>query len=68
MRSYTRVIDIEKNDLLLTKDEFFFCRSCTKKLIGNVPREDERSWTSTIVDSKVFKWSPNPIQWPVCLI
>jgi hypothetical protein len=36
-------------------------------LIGNVPREDESSWTSTIVDLKIFKWSPNAVQWPICL-
>ncbi|CAF3379504.1 unnamed protein product [Rotaria sp. Silwood1] len=41
--------------------------TCTKKLVGNVLREDESSWTSTIVDSKVFKWSPNAIKWPICL-
>ncbi|CAF3593611.1 unnamed protein product [Rotaria sordida] len=41
--------------------------TCTKKLIGNVRREDESSWTWTIVDSKIFKWSPNIIKWPICL-
>ncbi len=41
-------------------------RTCTKKLMGNVPREDDSSWTSTIVDSQVFKWSSNAIKWPVC--
>jgi hypothetical protein len=42
-------------------------RTCTKKLTGNVPREDESSWTWTVVDSKVFKWSPYAVKWPVCL-
>ncbi|CAF3429128.1 unnamed protein product [Rotaria socialis] len=41
--------------------------TCTKKLTGNILREDESSWTSTIVDSKIFKWSPNAVKWPICL-
>ncbi|CAF1249310.1 unnamed protein product [Adineta steineri] len=41
--------------------------TCTKRLMGNIPREDESSWTSTIVDSKVLKWSPNVVKWPICL-
>ncbi|CAF0761544.1 unnamed protein product [Adineta steineri] len=41
--------------------------TCTKKLFGNVPREDESSWSSTSVNSKIFKWSPSVIKWPICL-
>lgn len=41
--------------------------TCTKQLIGNVPRLDDSSWASTIVDTHVFKWSPYAVQWPICL-
>ncbi|UJR10585.1 hypothetical protein I4U23_014784 [Adineta vaga] len=41
--------------------------TCTKQLIGNIPREDDSSWTSTIVDSKILKWSSNAVKWPICL-
>ena len=40
-------------------------RTCTKKLSQNIPRDDERSWTSTVVGSEVFKWSPDAVKWPV---
>ncbi|CAF0876985.1 unnamed protein product [Adineta ricciae] len=40
---------------------------CTKQSVGNIPREDDRSWASTVVDSKVLKWSSNAAKWPVCL-
>ncbi len=40
-------------------------RTCTKKSNGNVRREDDRSWSSTSVDSKILKWSSNAIKWPV---
>ncbi|CAF3319379.1 unnamed protein product [Rotaria socialis] len=41
--------------------------TCTKRLIGNRAREDDSSWPSTLVDSNIFKWSPNAVKWPVCL-
>ena len=62
----TGVIKIGK--YLRLNECMIYRRTCTKKLIGNVPREEDSSWTSTIVDSKVFKWSPNAVQWPVNLI
>jgi hypothetical protein len=60
MRSYTRV-NISK--FRLYKVDIF--RTCTKKLMGNVPRLDESSWSLTSVDSKILKWSPNAVKWPV---
>lgn len=33
--------------------------------MGNTPREDDSSWSLTSVDSKILKWSPNVVKWPV---
>ena len=33
--------------------------------MGNVPREDDISWSLTSVDSKILKWSPTAVKWPV---
>ncbi|CAF1321103.1 unnamed protein product [Adineta ricciae] len=41
--------------------------TCTKKVFGNMPREDDSTWPSTIVNSKVLKWSPSAVKWPICL-
>ncbi|CAF3386050.1 unnamed protein product [Rotaria sp. Silwood1] len=41
--------------------------TCIKKLIGNTRREDDRSWSLTSVNSKILKWSPNAVKWPICL-
>ncbi|CAF1593871.1 unnamed protein product [Rotaria magnacalcarata] len=41
--------------------------TCTKRLIGNRAREDDSSWSSTSVDSNIFKWSSNAVKWPICL-
>jgi hypothetical protein len=61
MRSYTRVIEITK----LFVYELIFLRTCTKKLIGNVRREDDSSWSFTSVDTKILKWSSIAAKWPV---
>ena len=36
--------------------------------MGNALREDESTWTLTVVDSKILKWSSNAIKWPVCFL
>ncbi|CAF0723463.1 unnamed protein product [Rotaria sordida] len=41
--------------------------TCIKKLSGNTPREDDSSWSLTFVNSKILKWSPNAVKWPICL-
>ncbi|CAF4215254.1 unnamed protein product [Rotaria sp. Silwood2] len=57
----------EKNNVIYPAVCGLTPETCTKKLVGNVRREDESSWTLTVVDSKVFKWSPNAVKWPICL-
>lgn len=61
------VLHLSKDENLEKKIQinFLLQRTCTKRLIGNVPRLDDSSWPSTIVDSQVFKWSPSAVHWPV---
>lgn len=41
--------------------------TCIKQSIENVLRENDIIWPSTIVDSKILKWSLYAVKWLICL-